>query len=63
MTYLNTVPYGGTEFFYQNKRFKAVIGDTLIWPASWNHTHKGEISKKQTKTKYIITGWWHYERK
>ena len=58
MTYLNNCPYGGTEFFYQNKRFKAVKGDTLIWPAAWTHTHKGQISKKQKEIKYIITGWW-----
>ncbi len=60
MTYLNDCPHAGTEFFYQNKRYQCKAGDTLIWPAAWTHTHKGEISKKQTKNKYIITGWWRY---
>lgn len=59
MTYLNTVKDGGgTEFKYQKKKFKAVKGDTLIWPADWTHTHRGIVSKKYTK--YIITGWYYY---
>ena len=36
----------------------AKTGSTLIWPATWTHTHKGVISK--TQTKYIITGWYSY---
>jgi len=59
MTYLNTVKNGGgTEFFYQNKKFKAKEGVTLIWPADWTFTHRGIISKKHEK--YIITGWLSY---
>ena len=58
MTYLNDVKNGGTAFLYQNKKFQAKIGSTLIWPATWTHTHKGVISK--TQTKYIITGWYSY---
>ena len=59
MTYLNTVKDGGgTEFYYQNKKFKAKQGLTLIWPADWTFTHKGIISKKYEK--YIITGWLSY---
>ena len=57
MTYLNDVPDGGTEFYFQNKTIKAVKGKTLIWPAAHTHTHKGQISKKHIK--YIITGWIH----
>ena len=60
MTYLNDCLHAGTEFFYQNKRYQCKAGDTLIWPAAWTHTHKGEISKKQKTTKYILTGWWRY---
>lgn len=56
MTYLNTVDDGGgTQFLYQDLRIKAEKGLTLIWPAEWTHTHKGEVSP--TQEKLIITGW------
>jgi hypothetical protein len=55
MIYLNDVDDGGTEFKYQNYLEKAEHGKLLIWPAEWMFTHKGQIS--QTKTKYILTGW------
>ena len=58
MTYLNDVPDGGTEFYYQNTITKAVKGDTLIWPSDWTHTHKSQVSF--TQEKYIITGWYSY---
>jgi len=58
MTYLNNVPDGGTEFMYQNLTTKAEKGLTLIWPADWTHTHRGQISN--TKEKYIVTGWYCY---
>lgn len=58
MTYLNNVPKGGTEFFNQKIKIEAEQGLTLIWPAIWTHTHRGIISK--TNTKYIITGWYSY---
>lgn len=56
MTYLNDVTDGGgTEFLYQQQTTRAEKGLTLIWPAEWTHTHKGEVSG--TQEKYIITGW------
>jgi prolyl 4-hydroxylase len=55
MTYLNDVPNGGTEFYYQDTTTQAKKGDTVIWPAEWTHTHKSQISK--THEKYIATGW------
>jgi len=55
MTYLNDCDDGGTEFKYQNIITPAKKGLTLIWPANWTHTHRGQISK--TKEKYIVTGW------
>ena len=59
MTYLNTVTDGGgTEFKYQNLKFSAEKGKTLIWPSDFTHTHKGEISP--TQEKWIITGWFEY---
>ena len=56
MTYLNDVPDGGTMFKYQNFTIPAKKGLTIIWPAGFTHTHKGQISN--TKEKYITTGWW-----
>ena len=57
MTYLNDVPDGGTMFKNQDLTIPAKTGLTLIWPAEWTHTHKGQISN--TKEKYIVTGWYH----
>ena len=59
MTYLNDVPDGGTEFLYQNIKLPAIKGLTVIWPAYWTHTHKGQITKKHEK--YIATGWFQFE--
>lgn len=56
MTYLNNVEDGGTDFYYQKLTSPAKKGLTLIWPADWTHTHKGQISKNE---KYIITGWFN----
>jgi len=58
MTFLNDVENGGTEFKYQNLTVPAKKGLTLIWPAPWTHTHKGQVSN--TQTKYIITGWYNF---
>tara|TARA_R110000803_G_scaffold56539_1_gene113902 strand:+ start:217 stop:735 length:519 start_codon:yes stop_codon:yes gene_type:complete len=56
-TYLNTIKKGGeTEFYYQ-KKIKPVEGKTIIFPAYWTHTHRGNITNE---TKYIITGWYTY---
>ena len=54
--YLNTVPDGGTEFFYQKKYVEAVKGKVLMFPAQWMFKHRGEVSF--TSNKYILTGWW-----
>ena len=54
-TFLNDVDDGGTEFLYQNQLVNAKKGLTIIWPAYWTHTHKGQISSKNEK--YIATGW------
>ena len=56
MTYLNDVTDGGgTEFFHQKLTIRAQRGLTLIWPAEWNFTHRGQVSV--TEDKYIVTGW------
>ena len=58
-TYLNTVDDGGgTEFFYQGYKCKAVKGKTVMWPVDWTHTHRGEVSP--TQEKYLLTGWFSF---
>lgn len=59
MTYLNTVNDGGeTEFLYQEIKVKPEKGLTLIWPAYFTHTHRGNPSA--TEVKYISTGWFTF---
>ena len=59
MTYLNDVTDGGgTEFEYQEMITPAKKGLTLIWPAGWTHTHRGQVSN--TQEKYIVTGWYSF---
>ena len=60
MTYLNDVEDGGTDFAYQQLNTKASKGVTLIWPAYFTHTHRGQITDKQEKT--IVTGWFSHDR-
>ena len=55
MTYLNTVPDGGTHFKHQQLKVEAESGKTVIWPADFTHTHCGEVS--DTDQKHIVTGW------
>lgn len=56
MTYLNDInDGGGTMFYHQNYTVKPEKGKTIIFPASYTHLHKGEIS--QTENKFILTGW------
>ena len=43
---------------YKLRIVKAKKGKTIIFPAIWTHTHKGEITKNQEK--YIITGWFNF---
>jgi len=59
MTYLNTVPAGGTEFMYQKLIVPAIQGLTIIWPSDWTHTHRGQITKEHEK--YVLTGWLNYQ--
>ena len=60
MIYLNTVTdEGGTYFSAYDKTLEAKEGTLVIWPAFFTHTHKGVVSK--TQTKYIATGWFTYD--
>ena len=55
MTYLNDVEKGGTTYFDNyNLEIQPKKGLTLIWPAEWTHTHRG--NKVIKGTKYMITG-------
>ena len=56
MTYLNDVDKGGSTYFnHYDLDIKPKKGLTLIWPAEWTHSHKGNEVKEGSK--YIITGW------
>jgi hypothetical protein len=59
MFYLNDVEDGGTDFPYVNMQLNAKKGNLAIWPAGFTHLHAGIVS--ETTTKYIVTGWFHYE--
>ena len=56
MTYLNDIDDGGgTEFIHQNLITTPKKGLTLIWPATWTHTHRGLVAPNEIKN--ILTGW------
>ena len=56
MTYLNDVEEGGSTYFnHYGLNIKPQKGLTLIWPAEWTHSHKGNVI--ESGLKYIITGW------
>lgn len=49
---------GETEFLYQQYRYKPKMGDLVIFPAGFTHTHRG--NPPIDGEKYIITGWLEY---
>ena len=56
MTYLNNVEEGGSTYFnHYDLDIKPTKGLTILWPAEWTHSHKGNVLKSGVK--YIITGW------
>lgn len=60
MYYLNDVEEGGgTSFYYQNKTISPKQGTLVIAPATFTHTHRGEIP--QSNDKYILTSWVLYK--
>ena len=61
MVYLNDINDGGETYWPQQKFKKSARkGDLLIWPAGWTHSHYGIVSN--TEYKYIITGWYSFNR-
>ncbi|MDB2385981.1 2OG-Fe(II) oxygenase [Shewanella sp.] len=61
MFYLNDVQTGGeTEFYYQNKKISPKKGTMVIAPASFTHSHRGNVPKSGDK--YIATSWIMFNR-
>ena len=63
IAYLNTLDEnsaGETEFLYQQVRIPPQENTMVIWPAGFTHPHRGNVVHGNT-SKYIITGWFHYE--
>lgn len=57
--YLNDVEEGG-ETVFMNYKIKPKKGRLLLFPASWNYIHGGNIPKSNDK--YILTGWFYAKR-
>lgn len=63
MVYLNDLDVdaaGETEFLYQRLRIPPKENTMIIWPASFTHTHRGNLVHGD-RAKYVITGWFYYE--
>lgn len=61
IAYLNTIEDAGeTEFLYQKIRIPPKENSMVIWPASFTHTHRGNVVHGH-KSKYIVTGWFYLE--
>jgi|TARA_B100001059_G_C17616080_1_gene467056 hypothetical protein len=58
MTYCDDVPDAGTHFKHQDLTVPCKKGLTIIWPASFTHTHKGQIT--DVHEKMIVTGWYNF---
>lgn len=56
MYYLNDVEDGGeTEFFYQERKIRPKQGTLVVAPASFTHSHRGNIPLSEDKN--IATSW------
>jgi hypothetical protein len=61
MFYLNDVDRGGeTEFLYQGRKLKPTMGQMVIAPAGFTHTHRGNVP--ESADKYILTSWILFNR-
>lgn len=59
--YLNDIDEAGeTEFLYQKLRIPPKENTCIIWPATYTHTHRGNVVHGE-KSKYIVTGWFYLE--
>ena len=57
--YLNTITEDGYTEFWDGTKVQPEQGKLLIFPATWDFIHRGYPPKSETK--YICTGWIHYE--
>lgn len=55
---LNPEDGGETEFLYQRKRFLPIKNTAILFPATFTHTHKGNLVLSNVN-KYIVTGWFN----
>ena len=61
MLYLNDVDEGGeTEFLYQGVKLKPTAGTLVFFPTGFTYPHRGNPIYKGHK--YIITGWYTYDK-
>jgi len=61
IAYLNDIDSAGeTEFLYQKLRIPPKENSLVIWPASFTHTHRGNVVHGN-KSKYIVTGWFYLD--
>ena len=51
---------GETEFLFQQRRVKPAVGDLLIAPAAFTHTHRG--NRPSGGDKFIATSWILFQR-
>jgi len=51
---------GETEFLYQQRKIVPAVGDLLIAPAAFTHTHRG--NRPEGGDKYIATSWILFQR-
>jgi hypothetical protein len=57
--YLNDIKDAGeTEFLYQRIRVPPEENTAIFFPASYTHTHRGNVVHGE-KAKYVITGWFY----
>ena len=61
MVFLNDIKNGGgTEFYHQKHTEKPEQGKMLIFSSEFIHTHRGQIAPSENK--YILTGWWGFNK-
>ena len=61
MLYLNDIEEGGeTEFLYQGVKLKPEAGKLVIFPTNYMYPHRGNPIYEGAK--YIITGWYTYDK-